>query len=174
MSEPITSDATAHRRIEPDFQSQASVATELAPKIMQAPKQPKPVVAPPPAPDIPLTAPFEAISEVLVSAQEIARGTAMSLADSRLQSARAFIGLQQMLLQMVHTNLRASFAVAQKIVAAPNFRDAVTLHSQFAQEQVRVLTEQAAKLRQISTKLATDAPAPWVERLAKIKKGLEK
>lgn len=166
MPESILTEG-ALRRGDASYTAHSTITTELTPK--RAAEKAPAAVAP-----APFAEPYEAISEALASAQEIARGTALSLADSRLQTARAFISVQQKLLEMAHANLRASFAAAQKIAIAPNFIEAVRLHSLFAQEQVRSLTEQAAELRQLSTAIAEKAPEPWVESLTRLKKGFEK
>jgi len=109
-------------------------------------------------------------------AQEMARDTARSLADTRLQAAHSIVAFQKKLLEMVHSNLNEGFQVAQKIVTAPNVGAAIKAQSSFATGQVKTLTNQAAELRSLSAKLAAATQEPWTAHLAKslerIKSGL--
>ena len=101
------------------------------------------------------------------SAQEIARDTARSLADSRLVAAHSIVTFQKKLLEMVHANLNEGFAAAQKIVTAANVGEAIKVQSSFATTRVRALSDQAAELRSLSAKLAKEAQQPWAAQMAK-------
>lgn len=101
------------------------------------------------------------------SAQEIARDTARSLADSRLQAAHSIVAIQKKLLEMVHANLHEGFAAAQKVVTAPNVGEAIKVQSSFATARVKALTDQAAELRALSAKLAREAQEPWTAHVTK-------
>jgi hypothetical protein len=101
------------------------------------------------------------INEVVTSAQEIARETAQSMADSRLQAAQSFVAFQQKVLTMVHDNLSQGFAAAQSLVRAPNVGEAIRVQNQYAQGAVKALSAQAAELRTLSADLARGAGEPW-------------
>jgi hypothetical protein len=101
------------------------------------------------------------INEAVASAQEMARETAQSLADSRLHTAQSFVAFQQKVLAMVHANLNQSFAAAQSFVRAPNVGEAIRVQNRYAQGAVKALTAQAAELRSLSADLAREAGEPW-------------
>ena len=107
------------------------------------------------------------MTEAVSSAQEIARDTARSLADTRLKTAHSIVAFQKKLLEMVHANLNEGFAVAQKIVAAPNVGEAIKAQSSFAQSRVKALAGQAAELGSLSAQLAKEAQEPWSAHMAK-------
>ena len=115
----------------------------------------------------PYGAGYEMLSETIAKAQDIARESALQLADARLHQATSLIGLQQTLLEMAHANMAASFAAAQKIVVSPTLNEALAIHRSFAQEQVAQLTSQAASLRDLVSKMAGERAEPWADYWAK-------
>jgi Phasin protein len=115
----------------------------------------------------PYGAGYEMLSETIAKAQDIARQSALQLADARLHQATSLIGLQQTLLEMAHANMEASFAAAQKIVASPTLNEALAVHRSFAQGQVSALTSQASALRGLASKMTGDSTEPWADYWAK-------
>lgn len=109
----------------------------------------------------------ERLTDAVASAQELARDTAQSLADSRLQAAQSFVTFQRKILEMVHAHLNEGFAAAQKIMTAPSMGEAIKVQRNFASERVRALTGQAAELGSLSAKLAHEAQQPWAAQVAK-------
>jgi hypothetical protein len=186
VSEPAVSDAvSALRGDESEMLARPALASELAPKPAQLPQSVRqaPAAKPVPAAAKPKSAPkaeapapnfaasYELLSDALAQTQEITRQTTLQIADTRLQAATSLIGLQQKLLEIVHDNLNASFAMAQKIVATPNLSEAMALHRRYAQDQVLALTDQAAELRKISTELVQNAQHPWTDFWRKATRG---
>ena len=175
VSQPVAADSASALRDESESLVRPAIASELRAEPVTGPlrQAPSPKAAAPkaatkPASDPPLPAAnfiagYEMLSDALAQAHEVARQTALQMADTRLQTATSLIALQQKLLEAVHSNLNASFAMAQKIVATPNLGDAMALHRRFAQDQVLALTEQAAELRKLSTTLAEQSQAPWAQ-----------
>jgi phasin family protein len=121
------------------------------------------LVAPkPPAPS-PYGAGVDMLSEALSQAQDIARRSALQLAETGLHQSQALIALQETLLGMAHANMAASFAAAQKILASTTLNEALAVHTRFAQDQVAALTGQAAQLRNVATRLTGEGAEPWAE-----------
>jgi hypothetical protein len=107
------------------------------------------------------------INEAVASAQEMARETVQSIADTRLQTAQSFVAFQQKVLAMVHANLSQGFAAAQDIVRAPNVGEVIRVQNQYAQGAVKALSAQAVELRTISADLAKGAGEPWLAHWTK-------
>jgi phasin family protein len=57
-------------------------------------------------------------------------------------------------------NVATAFDHAQKLVQAKDAQTLLTLHSEFVQSQMQVLSEQARVLGEISSKAAMDAAKP--------------
>ena len=57
-------------------------------------------------------------------------------------------------------NVATAFDHAQKLVQAKDAQTLLTLHSEFVQSQMQVLSEQARVLGEISSKVARDAAKP--------------
>lgn len=129
---------------------------------------------PPPAP---APSGYDLLSETIAKAQDMARQTALQIADDRLQAARSLLGLQQSLLEMAHANMTASFAAAQQIVGSTSLGDALAIHKRYAQDQVATLTRQASELRTQATKLTGQSAEPWADywtkSFARIRKSFE-
>lgn len=167
VAEPMTTDSAAVAyRDDSSPAAPVSIAPSIADKRIVPPKATAPTVMAPKAAARPTATEtpsghFEVLSDAITSAQDIVRETACQMADTRLNAASALISLQQRLLEIVHANMSASFAVAQKIVSTPNVGEAIAAHRSFAQEQILALTHQAAELRRLSTKLAQETQEPW-------------
>ena len=57
-------------------------------------------------------------------------------------------------------NVQASLDYAQSLLTAKDVADIMRLHSQYVQEQIRSLTEQASEMGQIVSRAAMDAAKP--------------
>ncbi len=188
---PTTPDPSRPRRSKAKLTEQAladRLASSLDPSMIatESAPQPRPAASKPVAKTAPRVPPgaaakdsvaaarfqlFEAgigrLTGAVSSAQEIARDTARSLADSRLLAARSVVAFQKKLLEMVHTNLHDGFAAARKIVAAPNVGEAIKVQSSFAETRIKALSDQAAELRSLSARLAKESQEPWAAHMAK-------
>jgi len=109
----------------------------------------------------PYGAGYEMMSEALGKARDIARQSALQMADMGLHQSHTLIDLQETLLRMAHDNMQSAFAAAQRILASTTLTEALGEHRSFAQEQVSTLISQAATLRQVGARLGGEAAEPW-------------
>jgi phasin family protein len=126
--------------------------------------------SPAPTPEIPahlFSTGVARLTGAVSTAQELARDTAQSLADTRLKAAHSIVAFQKKLLEMVHANLNEGFAAAHKLVNAPNVGEAIRVQSSFAQTRVKALSDQAAELGSLSARLAQEAREPWAAHMTR-------
>jgi phasin family protein len=126
--------------------------------------------SPAPTPEIPahlFSTGVARLTGAVSTAQELARDTAQSLADTRLKAAHSIVAFQKKLLEMVHANLNEGFAAAHKLVNAPSVGEAIRVQSSFAQTRVKALSDQAAELGSLSARLAQEAREPWAAHMTR-------
>jgi phasin len=66
----------------------------------------------------------------------------------------------QKIKEFAEQNVAAAFDHAQKLVQAKDAQTLLTLHGEFIQSQMQVLSEQARSLGEISSKAATETAKP--------------
>ena len=68
--------------------------------------------------------------------------------------------MTQKIKEFAEQNVAAAFDHAQKLVQAKDAQTLLTLHGDFIQSQIQVLSEQAQALGEISSKAAMDTAKP--------------
>lgn len=92
--------------------------------------------------------------DTFMNAAKSAVDTAESQAGSARQGARE---VTRLAMRFAERNLASSFDYAQKLARARDAQEVIGLHAEFANSQIRALTEQAKELSQQAAKLAGTA-----------------
>jgi phasin len=125
-------------------------------------------------PTMPNPAPFEIPPEMLAFAErslEQAKFAFDKFMDAAQSTTSAFenqtnvnqVGARevtQKIKEFAEQNVAAAFDHAQKLVQAKDAQTLLTLHGEFIQSQMQVLSEQARSLGEISSKAATETAKP--------------
>src|SRR5262245_19967578 len=110
---------------------------------------------------------FSAMSDAVETAQKLAQESVESFAARRADATSQAVALQQKLIAMAQSNVADGVQAMQKLLTARSFNDAVALHSEYARDIVRTLSEQARELQALSAKFAEDTHKPLAEHWSK-------
>lgn len=103
---------------------------------------------------------FARMASAVEAAQTLAKEGVESFTASRADTTNQAVALQQKALEMAQANVSSGIAAVQKLMSASNVNEALTIHSDYARDAIKTLSDQAKELQTLSAKLAEDAHRP--------------
>lgn len=110
---------------------------------------------------------FSRMASAVEAAQALAKEGVESFTASRADTTSQAVALQQKVLEMAQANVSSGIAAVQKLMGASNVNEALSIHSDYARESMKTLSDQAKELQVLSTKLAEDAHRPLAAHWSK-------